>query len=82
MFHRAGCTPIRATYWNSLLFPAVATVRLWRKLRPLPSSDLDHASGEAFNTPFNALMSLERYLIKWVPMPFGLSVLVAARKSL
>jgi hypothetical protein len=81
MFQRAGCTVVRATYWNSLLFPAVAAVRLWRKLRPLPSSDLDDASGERFNRLFAALMSLERRLIRLTSMPFGLSVLVAARKK-
>lgn len=75
---RAGLRPVYTTYWNSLLFPAVALVRLWRKVRPLPASDLDGASGEDAGSLLAGLLRFERAMLRIAPLPFGLSVLVVA----
>ncbi|NUM53167.1 MAG: class I SAM-dependent methyltransferase [Candidatus Hydrogenedentes bacterium] len=76
----SGLGPFYITYWNTLLFPPIVVTRLWRKLRPLPASDLDGASGEGMSTVFGAILLAERALLRVSPLPFGLSVLVAAKK--
>lgn len=76
-----GFEPLETTYWNTLLFPPAATVRLWRKLRPPDFSDLATAPGPVTNRVCGTLLGLERRLIQVVPLPFGLSVFAAARKT-
>lgn len=75
----SGLDTVYSTYWNSLLFPAVAAVRLWRKARPLPASDLDGASGERANAVLGAALAIERALLRAAPLPFGVSLLIVAR---
>jgi len=76
----AGLEPLRATYWNTLLFPPIALVRLWRKRAPVGTSDLDNYKDSAMSRVFGAILALERLAIRCVSMPFGLSVFVVARK--
>ncbi len=72
--------PLRATYWNTLLFPPIALLRLWWKLRPRPQSDLAGAWESPLAPLFKGLLYVERTLMKLGPLPFGLSVFVVARK--
>lgn len=76
-----GFAAIYSSYWNTLLFPIAAVVRLWRKRRPPPASDLDGASGDRRGAVLRGVVALERNVIRRVPMPFGLSVLVVAKKQ-
>lgn len=76
----SGFTPIYATYWNTLLFPPILLVRLWRKMSPPRASDLDAGSGERLTFVFRALFSIEHALLRLAPLPFGLSVFVVGRK--
>lgn len=71
---------VYCTYWNALLFPAIAAIRLWRKIRPLPASDLDDPSGGKSSRLMNAIMRIERAMLRVTPMPFGLSSFAVARK--
>lgn len=71
---------IEATYWNTILFPAIALVRLWRKAFPLSASDLDEEHPSAMSPVFGACLALERALLRRMTFPFGLSVFILARK--
>jgi SAM-dependent methyltransferase len=79
----AGLRPVRVRYWNSLLFPPIALVRLARRGRAgaaeAPASDLAPLPGW-LNGMLNALLALETRLALW-PAPAGLSVLAVARKE-
>lgn len=79
LLREAGLSPTFTTYWNTLLFPAAAAVRLMRKGRAGGESDLGGDGGES--RIFSGALWLERRLIRWVPMPFGLSVFAAARRE-
>ena len=81
MAQRQGADVVRIGYWNSLLFPLLASIRLWRKRQPLASSDLDGASGQSLGPVFGALLAIERVLGFVIPWPAGLSVLVVLRKK-
>lgn len=74
-------TPLRATYWNSLLFLPIAMIRLWRKFRPARHSDLAAEVRPWFNRCLAILFALEGVLIRLMPLPFGLSIFLVARKS-
>lgn len=80
MLTNAGFENVYATYWNSLLFPLIVIARLWRKVRPRPTSDLDGNSGDSANPLFSILLAVERALLRYTPLPFGLSVHCVARK--
>ncbi|HPO13930.1 MAG TPA: methyltransferase domain-containing protein [Candidatus Hydrogenedentes bacterium] len=79
---QAGFEAVRISYWNSLLFPIVAAVRLARKWMPNRGSDLPEEGGSALNTPLLFLLSVERFLIRRCSLPFGLSIFAVAEKQL
>jgi len=81
LLERAGFEPIQMTYWNTLMFPVAAAVRLWRQFRPPPVSDLAAGSGEMANGVLRAVLRFERTLTQLVRLPFGLSLLVLAKKG-
>ncbi len=69
-------------YWNMLLFPVAAAVRLAERLR----SDTGQAAGlrtppSPVNHLLAAVVSVERFLVPIVPLPFGLSLIAVARKG-
>jgi SAM-dependent methyltransferase len=68
----------RASYANTLLFPAAAAHRLLS--RGGDSSDVREAS-DFMNRAFGAALKLEARLLRRVSFPFGLSVVAVAQKS-
>ncbi|MCC6153115.1 MAG: class I SAM-dependent methyltransferase [Candidatus Hydrogenedentes bacterium] len=80
MLTSAGFENVYATYWNTILFPLIVVTRLWRKVWPLPASDLEGNSGERVYPILSLVLAVERSLLRFAPMPFGLSVLCVARK--
>lgn len=80
LVERAGLKVLKATYWNTLLFPLAATARVLSRRDPSSTSDVKTVSGFA-NTTFLAVTSMERGLLRLTSLPFGLSVFVVARKN-
>lgn len=71
---------IKATYWNTLLFPVIIFYRWLQKLiSPQKKSDLNIQMG-FFDKPLKLLLKFERYFLKYISMPFGSSLFVVARK--
>ena len=83
LLRATGFEVAAATYWNSLLLPAAASARLWRRRFPgRPGSDL--AVTQPTIGPgklLAAILALERALLRLAPLPFGLSVFVVGRRS-
>jgi len=82
LLHRVGFKPVRLSYVNTLLFPAIVLKRLLEPLLPRASerSELELGSGW-LNNFVTAVLTLEARLVKRVNLPFGLSVLVLACKE-
>ncbi len=76
-----GYTVLDATYWNMLLFPLAAAGRLWRRWLPREQSDLDTDTSGASNALFTAVLAFERFLLRRMNAPFGLSIMITARKD-
>jgi SAM-dependent methyltransferase len=71
-----GFEVLRARYWNILLFPPIAAVRLLKRNQKPQTSDLKHRPLGPINDLLAALLRIERRL----PAPFGLSIFVVALK--
>lgn len=71
----------KITYWNTFLFPVAAFVRIIKKFIPTkkPKSDLAYIPGY-LNSILAKIVYLEASLIKRLNLPFGLSLLVVAKK--
>ena len=80
MLTSAGFGIVRLTYWNTLMFPVAAAVRLARRHGRRGLSDLaDSNDGPAAQVAGFAL-AVERALMRYVNLPFGLSVFAVAQK--
>jgi SAM-dependent methyltransferase len=75
----AGLEPVRVTYFNTLLFPVIAALRLVRNLLRTEGDD-DALPPPALNRALTRVFSAERHLVGRLPLPAGLSLLVVAQK--
>lgn len=78
---KAGFTIEKITYINTLLFPLAFISRMLNKIKK-------EADVSGLNVPINPInfllkliFSFEKYLIRFINLPFGLSVLVVAVKK-
>lgn len=80
LLRESGFEVLYSTYWNTLLFPAMMLVRLLRKGDSERASDLDAGIDGLSDRFFGGVLTVERALLRMVPLPFGLSILAVARK--
>lgn len=76
----AGYRVERLSYFNTLLFPAIASIRLYKRWRGDDHHDLVHP-GSRLNAFLEWLFALERHVVPTPALPFGTSLFVAARRS-
>jgi SAM-dependent methyltransferase len=84
-FARAGLEPSWLSYFNTLLFPAVAAVRWGRRLvgrADAEVSDFDSGRPGTLNDGLTWLFAAERHLMGKVRLPFGVSLAAVARPQL
>jgi SAM-dependent methyltransferase len=72
-----------SSYFNSLLFPPIAAVRLLQKMAPKRRntlrSDVESGQGSPLaNKVLEALFSAERHVVPHVSLPFGVSLVAVA----
>ncbi len=78
---QAGMNVVYASYFNTFLFPLIATVRLGgRFLKRRKGGDLVMPGG-GVNRLLYAIFSSERALLGKMRLPFGVSLLLVARKG-
>lgn len=82
----AGLRVDHATYFNTLLFPLVAAVRLAGRVRALVAGDVARASESDATLPprpinrlLHRVLASERHVVGRLPLPIGVSILVVAR---
>ena len=82
LFERAGYAVAYLSYYNFLLFPAIAAARLLSPSRK-SSSRQDHdlrAHSGLVNSILRTVFSSERHAIGHLAVPFGVSLLVLAQR--
>lgn len=80
----AGWRVERLTYFNTLLFPPIAAVRVLRRAGRRagpPRSDFELSNPPAVNRLLAWIFSLEAPLVERYDLPFGVSVLALARRA-
>ena len=77
---RAGFTVERLTYFNTILAPPIMAVRIVRAALRRPGHDLDRPA-PWLNRALAACFSAEARLLRWTSPPFGISILLAARRA-
>ncbi len=77
----AGLEPQFVSYYNFFLFPAIALVRLATKALGIRKEGSDFSATPALlNGVLSALFGAERFLLRLIPLPFGVSVVAVAKK--
>lgn len=76
----AGVVPVRLTYFNSLLFPLIAGVRLVKNLFGIDGGDDEAVPPLPLNRLLGAVFASERHLVGRLPLPAGVSLLMLARR--
>jgi SAM-dependent methyltransferase len=84
VLERAGFELELCSYVMSSILPAAAVVRLAERL--LPRAERPAESGylplpSSLNSLLTHLVALDGYLVRWLNLPFGLSVLALARRA-
>ena len=77
----AGFRVTKATYWNTLLFPPLALVRIMRQWRGREAESDLRPVPQFLNRLLYGSILLERMLLRWFDLPFGLSVLCRAQRD-
>lgn len=77
---QAGFTVEKISYYNTLLFPVVFLVRMLNNvLKRDGASDLD-MPGTVMNFVLKKIFGIEKYLLRLLNLPFGVSVIAVVRK--
>jgi SAM-dependent methyltransferase len=77
----AGLRDIRCSYFNTLLFPAVAAVRTVKNWAGRRGSTDDALPPPSINSILAAVFAAESHLLGSLDLPFGTSLLLTAKNS-
>ena len=75
----AGLSLVHLGYFNTVLFPAIAGMRLAKRALGSDTHDLHHVPAP-LNRALEALFALERHVVLRPGLPFGSSLLAVARR--
>jgi hypothetical protein len=79
LFDKAGLEVVRATHFNTALFPLAVAQRTAKKVLGIKSAD-DAMPSEGVNRLLTGVFSAEAGVLKRADLPFGLSILLVARR--
>lgn len=80
LFEAAGLTVRRATYFNSVLFPPIAAVRLAKTAAGIRGGDDEAMPRPALNGLLRSLFGAEKAILRATDLPFGVSILLIAQR--
>ena len=80
LFETAGLEVVKASPFNTLLFPPIAAVRLIKSLLKAKGADDDAMPPRPINALLAGLFGAELGWLKHAPLPFGVSILLLARR--
>lgn len=79
---KAGFRIVRLSYFNFFLFPVVAVARLAKKFLGINTGATDFFMPSApINSLLASLFSAERYFLRYINFPFGVSIIAIAQKE-
>ena len=78
---KAGLEPVRVSYFNMLLFPLIAGLRLTRKAFGITESADDAMPSPLANTVLKAIFGIESNLVGRISLPVGVSLMAVAKRA-
>ena len=79
ILRQAGLTPVLLTYFNTLLFPPIALLRLAGKATGGKHEGDDTMPSPRVNAILGRIFESEKHIIGRVPLPVGVSLLAVAK---
>ena len=77
---QAGFTVEKISYYNTFLFPVVFLVRMLNNVLKRDGSSDMNMPGFVMNYVLKKIFGVEKYLLRYFNLPFGVSVLAVVRK--
>jgi SAM-dependent methyltransferase len=78
---QAGLKPVRISYFNTLLFPMIAGIRLLRQALNIKETADDKMPSPAVNSMLKSIFGFESNWVGRVSMPVGVSLLAVAQRA-
>jgi SAM-dependent methyltransferase len=76
----AGLEVEKCSYFNMILLPLIVTIRFLKKLAGIADSPDDDMPPPLVNAILLRIFSVERYLLRYLSLPLGVSILCIARR--
>ncbi len=80
LIRNAGLELADCSHWNTILFPAIVAARFSKRFTGGGTSDLSGYRPNIGTALCGGVMRVERGILRWVRLPFGVSILAVARK--
>jgi SAM-dependent methyltransferase len=77
----AGLAVEKCSHFNSFLFPLVVGMRVFKKISDLADRPDDRMPGPFLNAMLRSVFGAERYLLRHLALPVGVSILCIARRG-
>ncbi|MBL4799731.1 MAG: class I SAM-dependent methyltransferase [Oleispira sp.] len=77
----SGLQSLKLSYFNTILFPLAAVIRIKDKLLGNPTASGTSVPPHFINSFFRTLFGAERYLLKRFNLPFGVSLLCVVKAA-
>lgn len=81
MTERAGLHVEKCSYFNTILFPLIAGFRFLKMLAGIAGKPDDDIPSPFVNAVLGGIFVIERYPLRHLSLPFGVSILCIARKG-
>jgi SAM-dependent methyltransferase len=81
LFEAARLQVTTASYFNTLLFPPIAAVRVVKMATGSTAADDDAMPPAPLNSLLTGLFAAERHWLAHAPLPIGVSIVLIARQS-
>ncbi|HEY3800775.1 MAG TPA: methyltransferase domain-containing protein [Caulobacteraceae bacterium] len=81
LFLEAGLEIVRASYFNTFLFAPIAAIRAAKMATGSRSADDDGLPAPAINSLLKTVFAAERRVLRRAALPFGVSIVLIAKKS-
>lgn len=83
MLEGLGYVVVRCTYFNTFLFPVVFLVKRWQRMRwsHMPKAHSERIPPRWLNALLYQFFRMEGYFLSLVSFPFGVSLIIIARKK-
>ncbi len=81
LLEQAGYTVEFISYYNTILFPAVAGVRFLKKALKIKDAPDEAMPGPGLNRFLRCVFGSERHILRFMAMPFGTSIIAVCRRN-